>query len=259
MNINHTELQKFLQMARALKISGLVNYGEEELPPVHSAASSRLASLKPSSGQKRNLEERSADPATSKGSKMPRRDYGGDDNPLNNRPPIRIRQNRVVPLAPDEFQAACLTLELGEEPSEENSGAVEVENIHSMTGISYIFVLALKLEFKKYIYFTEDSEGRYQQIEGRRKNSNLIADTHEGYVYRIKRYLNGKQYYRCSHKVKCPGRLVCHEGRFHVLSQHDHNGDVHIVHNYKLMADCRSRAINEDTPVAEIIQEELEK
>jgi len=146
-NINHTELQKFLQMARALKISGLVNYGEEELPPVHSAASSRLASLKPSSGQKRNLEERSADPATSKGSKMPRRDYGGDGDPLNNRPPIRIRQNRVVPLAPDEFQAACLTLELGEEPSEENSGAVEVENILSLTGISYIFIFALKLDF----------------------------------------------------------------------------------------------------------------
>jgi len=87
----------------------------------------------------------------------------------------------------------------------------------------------------------------------------LIADIHEGYVYRIRRYFNGKQYYRCCHKEKCPGRLVCHEGRFHALNQHDHDGDMHVVQNYKLVADCRSRAINEDTPVAQIIQEEVDK
>jgi hypothetical protein len=35
--------------------------------------------------------------------------------------------------------------------------------------------------------------------------------------------------------------------------------DMHVVQNYKLVADCRSRAINETTPVSQIIQEEIEK
>lgn len=34
---------------------------------------------------------------------------------------------------------------------------------------------------------------------------------------------------------------------------------MHVVQNYKLVADCRSRAINETTPVSQIIQEEIEK
>jgi hypothetical protein len=126
----------------------------------------------------------------------------------------------------------------------------------------------------------KDVEGRYQPIEGRRRGSNLIADIQEGYVYRIRRYFNGKQYYRCCYKEKCPGRLVCHEGmyleevhvlsydlliiyffegQFHALNQHDHDGDMHVVQNYKLVADCRSRAINESTPVSQIIQEEVDK
>ena len=75
-----------------------------------------------------------------------------------------------------------------------------------------------------YILCTIDADGRYQPIEGRRRGSNLIADVQEGYVYRIRRYFNGKQYYRCCYKEKCPGRLVCHEGRFHTLNQHDHDG-----------------------------------
>ena len=34
---------------------------------------------------------------------------------------------------------------------------------------------------------------------------------------------------------------------------------MHVVQNYKLVADCRSRAINESTPVSQIIQEEVDK
>lgn len=229
-NIDQTELQKFLQTARALKISGLVNYGEEE-PQIEKKAPAppRLTAHKPS--QKRSLGEASA--ATS--SKMSRREV--DTSPVS-RPAHRPKREPLEPpSAPDDIQASYLQLEMEVDGQEENTGEEEVENIP--------FVL--------------DADGRYQPIEGRRRGSNLIADVQEGYVYRIRRYFNGKQYYRCCYKEKCPGRLVCHEGRFHTLNQHDHDGDMHVVQNYKLVADCRSRAINETTPVSQIIQEEIEK
>ncbi len=145
-NIDHTELQKFLQTARALKISGLVNYGDEEPPPVkkHSAPP-RLTSHKPSSGQKRNVGDTSGVAAPSKASKMPRRDPGS--GPLSNRPPIRQRHHQEIPLAPDEIQAAYLTLELEVDPSEENTveDADEVENIPFMPGTTSIFIFFVLL------------------------------------------------------------------------------------------------------------------
>ena len=96
-------------------------------------------------------------------------------------------------------------------------------------------------------------------MEGKRKGSNLIADTQEGFVYRIRRYCGGKRYYRCSSKSKCPGRLVGNESGFNIIREHDHPGDKHIVANYKLVAACRNRAVSEDTPVDQIIKEELAK
>ena len=136
-NIDHTELQKFLQTARALKISGLVNYGDEEPPPAKQKNPPKLTSHKPGSGQKRNLGDSSAasNSATPKSNKIPRRE---GSNPLSNRPPIRQRHHQQeTPLAPDEIQAAYLTLELEVETPEENANedADEVENIPFMQGI----------------------------------------------------------------------------------------------------------------------------
>lgn len=134
-NIDHTELQKFLQTARALKISGLVNYGEEEPQAIKKhPAPPKLTSHKPVS-QKRNLADAGAVAAPTKSNKIPKRDHGGG-NPLSSRPPIRQRHHQEIPLAPDEIQAAYLTLELEVETPEENAteDGDEVENIPFMPG-----------------------------------------------------------------------------------------------------------------------------
>ncbi|KAI9562250.1 hypothetical protein GHT06_013215 [Daphnia sinensis] len=244
-NIDHTELQKFLQTARALKISGLVNYGEEE-PQTSKKANPppKLIAQKPS--QKRSL----GDAVSIVPPKMNKLSKKEVNTPSVHRPVIRPRKETMAeaPLAPNAIQAAYLTLELEVDPTDENPVGEAEEEEHDEN-----------LRSDENIPFVTDVEGRYQPIEGRRRGSNLIADIQEGYVYRIRRYFNGKQYYRCCYKEKCPGRLVCDEGRFHALNQHDHDGDMHVVQNYKLVADCRSRAINETTPVSQIIQEEVDK
>lgn len=264
MNIDHTELQKFLQTARALKISGLVNYGEEE-PQTSKKANSPPKLIAQKSSQKRSL----ADAVSVVPPKMNKLSKKEVNTPSVHRPVIRPRKETIeAPLAPNALQAAYLTLELEVDAQDENpAGEAEEEehdeNLRSDENIPFVtgtkgFKIRIIAITKKNSY-AKDVEGRYQPIEGRRRGSNLIADIQEGYVYRIRRYFNGKQYYRCCYKEKCPGRLVCDEGRFHALNQHDHDGDMHVVQNYKLVADCRSRAINETTPVSQIIQEEVDK
>lgn len=140
-NIDHTELQKFLQTARALKISGLVNYGEEEPAPAAAAVSRKivappkLTSHKPVAiaGQKRNLTDAAATPIPSK--KVHRKEA-----PASNRPPKQRHHEPIeAPSAPDEMQAAYLSLELEVETPEENAGedGDEVENIPFMPGMMF--------------------------------------------------------------------------------------------------------------------------
>lgn len=135
-NIDHTELQKFLQTARALKISGLVNYGEEEPPPVKKNPP-KLSAHKPGSAQKRNLGDSTVSASNSTPPKANKIAKKEGSNPLSNRPPIRQRHQQETPLAPDEIQAAYLTLELEVETPEENANedAEEVENIPFMQAI----------------------------------------------------------------------------------------------------------------------------
>lgn len=117
-NIDHTELQKFLQTARALKISGLVNYGEEietqprKIPPPPKLTASR-------NQQKRTLTDSSM---SSKGNKIPRKEHNDSE------PVIRTRNEGMMdpPSAPNEIQAAYLSLEVEAEENgthEENTGA----------------------------------------------------------------------------------------------------------------------------------------
>lgn len=202
-----------------MKISGLVNYGDQEEPQIEKKASAppRLTAHKPS--QKRSLGDSSA----STSSKTSRREV--ETSPVS-RPAHRPRREPLEPpSAPDDIQASYLTLEMEVDGQEENTGEEEVENIPFVLGkILNFYLNQPTYSINCACLLLLDADGRYQPIEGRRRGSNLIADVQEGYVYRIRRYFNGKQYYRCCYKEKCPGRLVCHEGRFHTLNQHDHDG-----------------------------------
>ena len=124
-NIDHTELQKFLQTARALKISGLVNYGEEEpqTSKKTSAAPPKLTAHKTS--QKRSL----GDVASSTPPKMNKLSKKEVSNSTVQRPNTRPRKETMMeaPSAPNAIQAAYLTLELEVEADENPAGEAEVE------------------------------------------------------------------------------------------------------------------------------------
>ena len=139
-NIDHTELQKFLQTARALKISGLVNYGEEEpQTSKKTPAPPKLTAQKPS--QKRSLGE-AASSTPPKMNKLSKREANSSSV---QRPSIRSRQETMMeaPSAPDAIQAAYLTLELEVEAQEENvTGEAEDEehdeNLRSDENIPFV-------------------------------------------------------------------------------------------------------------------------
>ena len=115
-NIDHTELQKFLQTARALKISGLVNYGEEE--PQSSKKHPAPPKLLQKPSQKRSLQVDTSS-APPKMNKIAKRE---GTNSTAQRPSIRPKQPTMMnaPSAPDDIQAAYLTLELEVEAQDEN-------------------------------------------------------------------------------------------------------------------------------------------
>lgn len=123
-NIDHTELQKFLQTARALKISGLVNYGEEE--PQTSKKTSVPSKLTKSS-HKRSLTDTTSS-APQKMNKIAKRESSGS---LAHRSSIRPRHDvgmMDAPSAPDAIQAAYLTLELEVDTQEDNIITGEAED-----------------------------------------------------------------------------------------------------------------------------------
>lgn len=125
MNIDHTELQKFLQTARALKISGLVNYGEEE--PQTSKKTSAPPKLTAQKGnQKRTLGDVAAPITPPKMNKLSKREV---NNSSAQRPSIRSRTENMMeaPSAPNAIQAAYLTLELEVEADENPTGEAEAE------------------------------------------------------------------------------------------------------------------------------------
>jgi len=123
-NIDHTELQKFLQTARALKISGLVNYGEEE--PQTSKKTSAPPKL---TAQKANQKRTLGDVASSTPPKMNKLSKREVSNSSVQRPSIRSRTENMMeaPSAPNAIQAAYLTLELEVEADENPTGETEVE------------------------------------------------------------------------------------------------------------------------------------
>lgn len=118
MNIDHTELQKFLQTARALKISGLVNYGEEEpQTPKKNPAPPKLTAHKPT--QKRSL----GDAVFTSPPKMNKMSKRAASSSSAQRSTIRPRQQTMMdtPLAPNAIQAAYLTLELEVDAQDETA------------------------------------------------------------------------------------------------------------------------------------------
>lgn len=127
-NIDHTELQKFLQTARALKISGLVNYGEElETQPKKIPPPPKLTAQK--NQQKRTLADASA---SSKGNKIQKKEQC-ESEPVAVVSNIKVRQQEGMmepPSAPNEIQAAYLSLELEPDTPEENAGVDEEDHEH---------------------------------------------------------------------------------------------------------------------------------
>ena len=123
-NIDHTELQKFLQTARALKISGLVNYGEEE--PQTSKKTTAPPKL---TAQKTNQKRTLGDVGSSTPPKMNKLSKREVSNSSVQRPSIRPPKETMMeaPLAPNAIQAAYLTLELEVEADETPVGEAEVE------------------------------------------------------------------------------------------------------------------------------------
>lgn len=142
-NIDHTELQKFLQTARALKISGLVNYGEEEpQTSKKNPAPPKLTAQKPN--QKRSIGESTAS-ASSTPPKMNKLSKREANNSSVQRSSIRPKQETMMdaPSAPDAIQAAYLTLELEVEAQDENvPGEAEDEehdeNLRSDENIPFV-------------------------------------------------------------------------------------------------------------------------
>lgn len=141
-NIDHTELQKFLQTARALKISGLVNYGEEEpQTSKKNPAPPKLTAQKPR--QKRSMgDAASASSTPPKMNKLSKREANSSSV---QRSSIRPRQETMMdaPSAPDAIQAAYLTLELEVEAQDENApGEAEDEehdeNLRSDENIPFV-------------------------------------------------------------------------------------------------------------------------
>lgn len=139
-NIDHTELQKFLQTARALKISGLVNYGEEE------PQSSKKASAPPKlTAQKSSQKRALGDAASVVPPKMNKLSKKEVNTQSVQRPSIRPRKETMTeaPLAPNAIQAAYLTLELEVDAQDENPvGEAEEEehdeNLRSDENIPFV-------------------------------------------------------------------------------------------------------------------------